>query len=360
MGNRLSRQDSLNGTTNYAYNAANMLTASTGAGASTYTNDADGDTLSGGGRGETWDSQNRMVNCSFGSSTSTFKYGADGLRRQSTVNSLVDNYAYDGQSMVREMNASLVSQATYLTGLRGPEYRRNDTQTESDGQGHTFGLTRWYVYDGLGSVVGEVDPLGNLTCADEYDVYGAVRGRSGTATTAHGFVGALGHLSDASTGLIYMRARYYDPSTGRFASEDSGKNGDNWFVYCSGDPVNESDITGKNAIVDALVAILMVWGITSNNKVVGAIAEILSAVMMTVSGISKLGEAFQTIGKINEGEANAEGILQNAMANALAGNVMFILGPALAVYFAQELMALNSGEDPSETGEDSGETSSSP
>jgi RHS repeat-associated protein len=248
MGNRLSRQDSASGTTNYAYNAANMLTASTGTGASTYTNDADGDTLAGGSRGETWDSQNRLVGCSYGASTSTFKYGADGLRRQSTVNGTVDNYAYDGQSMVREMNASLVSQATYLTGLRGPEYRRNDTQTESDGQGHTFGLTRWYVYDGLGSVVGEVDPLGNLTCADEYDVYGAVRGRTGTATTAHGFVGCAGHLSDASTGLIYMRARYYDPSTGRFASEDPSKNGNNWLEYVYDNPINFADSTGKMPI----------------------------------------------------------------------------------------------------------------
>ncbi len=82
-----------------------------------------------------------------------------------------------------------MSTATYLSGPRGPEYRRDDTRTEADGQGHTFGVTRWYVYDGLGSVVGEVDPLGNLTCSDAYDVYGAVRGRTGTATTAHGFVG---------------------------------------------------------------------------------------------------------------------------------------------------------------------------
>jgi RHS repeat-associated protein len=233
---------------NSAYNAANMLTSSTGAGASTYTNDADGDTLSGGGRGETWDSQNRMVNCSFGSSTSTFKYGADGLRRQSTVNGTVDNYAYDAQSMVREMNSSLTPQATYLSGPMGPEYRRNDTQTESDGQGHTFGLTRWYVYDGLGSVVGEVDPVGNLTCADEYDVYGAVRGRTGTATTAHGFVGSLGHLSDASTGLIYMRARYYDPQIGRFASEDSRRDGGNWYNYANANPTNNADYTGMAVI----------------------------------------------------------------------------------------------------------------
>jgi RHS repeat-associated protein len=92
-----------------------------------------------------------------------------------------------------------------------------------------------------------VDPLGNLTCANEYDVYGNVRARIGTPTTEHGFVGQLGHLSDASTGLIYMRARYYDPGTGRFASEDSKQSGDNWFVYCDGNPVDNTDSSGNTS-----------------------------------------------------------------------------------------------------------------
>jgi RHS repeat-associated protein len=105
------------------------------------------------------------------------------------------------------------------------------------------------VYDGLGSVVGEVDPLGNLTCANEYDVYGAVRGRTGTATTAHGFVGSLGHLSDASTGLIYMRARYYDPVTGSFDSQDQRHDGGNWFAYCNNNPVNGTDPTGHSLLL---------------------------------------------------------------------------------------------------------------
>ena len=49
-----------------------------------------------------------------------------------------------------------------------PEYRRDDTQMQTDGQGHTFnGKASWYVYDGLGSVVGEVDPLGNLTSSPQ-------------------------------------------------------------------------------------------------------------------------------------------------------------------------------------------------
>ena len=53
-------------------------------------------------------------------------------------------------------------------------------------------------------------------------MYGAVRTSSGTATSKHKFVGSLGHPSDDETGLVYMRARYYDPVVGRFASEDPG------------------------------------------------------------------------------------------------------------------------------------------
>ena len=116
--------------------------------------------------------------------------------------------------MLRELkrNASnvLVPTATYLQGPRGGKCHRDDTQAETDGQGHTFGKTRWYVYDGLGSVVGEVDPQGNLTSSPKYDVYGAVRANTGSASSKQGFVGSLGHVSDTETGLIYMKARYYD------------------------------------------------------------------------------------------------------------------------------------------------------
>ena len=145
----------------------------------------------------TWDSQNRMTSCAFNGTTSTFTYGADGLRRSSTVNGVTTYYAYDGQTLIREMHrnvqtGALYNTATYLTSPRGPEYRRDDTATELDSQGRQVSKCRWYVYNGLGSVVGEVYPSGNLTSSPKYDVYGLVRSNPGTASSAMGFVGGWG------------------------------------------------------------------------------------------------------------------------------------------------------------------------
>jgi len=62
--------------------------------------------------------------------------------------------------------------------------------------------------------------------------------------------------STAGTGLIYMKARYYDPALGRFASEDPGRSGGNWFAYCNDDPINFVDRTGKDPLVFGLVEYL--------------------------------------------------------------------------------------------------------
>jgi len=47
-------------------------------------------------------------------------------------------------------------------------------------------------------------------------------------------------------GLIYMQARYMDPATGRFVSEDRGLHGGNWFSYASSNPVNRADKNGRD------------------------------------------------------------------------------------------------------------------
>ncbi|MBQ7875832.1 MAG: RHS repeat-associated core domain-containing protein, partial [Clostridia bacterium] len=53
-----------------------------------------------------------------------------------------------------------------------------------------------------------------------------------------------GEYLDKETGNIYLRARYYDPSIGRFISVDPIKDGTNWYVYCSNNPIAFVDPSG--------------------------------------------------------------------------------------------------------------------
>ncbi|HKV61522.1 MAG TPA: RHS repeat-associated core domain-containing protein [Candidatus Acidoferrum sp.] len=52
--------------------------------------------------------------------------------------------------------------------------------------------------------------------------------------------------SDSETGLYYYRARYYDPTVGRFMSEDPTgfKGGSNFYPYVTNDPANQTDPMG--------------------------------------------------------------------------------------------------------------------
>lgn len=280
MGNRLSKTDAgggINGTESYSYNNANMLLSRAG---NAYTNDANGNTLTGGGRTCTWDSQNRMATCSYNGNTSSFVYGADGIRHQSTVNGTTTDFVLDNSMFIREMRGGSVY-ATYLMGARGPEYRRDAS-----------GNVKWYLYDGLGSVTGEVDPTGAVTAQRKYDVYGAARGTVGTSTTKHGFVGRLGHPSEDETGLIYMRARYMDPATGRFVSEDPSLNGANWFVYACDNPVNTIDPSGKSGIFVQLLEKLG-WE-TLKNMIYSAI-DPGNALGLGTQGVDPLDAARDTI-----------------------------------------------------------------
>ncbi|MFN3648770.1 MAG: RHS repeat domain-containing protein [Armatimonadota bacterium] len=233
MGNRLTKTDSANGNDTYTYNNANMLLSRNGG---SYTNDLNGNTLTGGGRSNTWDGQNRLTQVVYNGTTTTHTYGADGLRRRTVQGANTTDYLLDDQSVVRtKLNGNV--DKTYLHGARGPEYER--TGTNSPG---------WYVYDGLGSVLGITDSSGTFTSMRKYDVYGVVRSFTGSNGSKHKFVGQLGHPSEDETGLIYMRARYYDPVTGGFASEDPARHGTNWFTYATPNPITYYDRTGKESI----------------------------------------------------------------------------------------------------------------
>ncbi len=103
----------------------------------------------------------------------------------------------------------------------------------------------YYLADGLGSTMAVVDASGAVQKSYQYDVYGEVTGGSGSLANEFGFAG---QQTDASTGLQYLRARYYDPASGVFLSRDPlvslPRSLGNAFSYAGAGPANTADPTG--------------------------------------------------------------------------------------------------------------------
>jgi len=269
MGNRGSISKTVGGTTineSDTFDTVNRMTNRNIGGTNyAYSFDANGNLLSGGANSDMkWDAQNRMVGCTLAGNpniVSTYTYGADGLRRSMTVGTVTTNYILDGQSVVRETTTDGKTR-TYLNGPRGSEFCLETTSTGSK--------LRYYVYDGHGNVVGEADATGKIVDSTgtektfrNYDVWGAVRNstEAGQSLSKNKYCGSLGHTSEPDTGLIYMRARYYDPAIGRFISEDSAKDGGNWYAYAGNNPVGMVDADGHASFFDVYQADLAAGGV---------------------------------------------------------------------------------------------------
>jgi RHS repeat-associated protein len=120
-------------------------------------------------------------------------------------------------------------------------------------------VTTYFLQDGLGSTTGLTDDDGAMTATYQYDVFGALKTQTGEADTNWRFTG---ELNDSSMGrsLYYLRARYYDPATGRFLSRDpflgfpASPQSQNRYAYNVDDPVNLTDpygLCGLRSLGDA-------------------------------------------------------------------------------------------------------------
>jgi RHS repeat-associated protein len=81
------------------------------------------------------------------------------------------------------------------------------------------GSERYYHTNDLGTVVGLTDESGQVTDRYANTPYGEPQGQEGSTPNPFTYVGGLGVMAEAD-GLYYMRARFYDPQTGRFLTKD--------------------------------------------------------------------------------------------------------------------------------------------
>jgi RHS repeat-associated protein len=182
-----------------------------------------------------WDFENRMSSVTLPGSggTVTFKYDPLGRRIYKSSSSGTSIYAYDGDNLIEETNSSGAVVARYSDGLNIDEPLAMLRSA----------ATSYYHADGLGSVTSLGNAAGALAQTYTFDSFGKQTASSGSLTnpfrnTAREF--------DSETGLYFYRARYFDPSAGRFLSEDPiGFNaGTDFYTYVSNNSTNLVDPKG--------------------------------------------------------------------------------------------------------------------
>jgi RHS repeat-associated protein len=107
--------------------------------------------------------------------------------------------------------------------------------------------TSYYHADGLGSITSLSNGAGSVAETYAYDSFGRQSSSSGSLTNPFQYTG---RELDAETTLYYMRARYFDPTVGRFLSEDpaGAGAGPNAYLYTANSPVGSVDPYGLDWI----------------------------------------------------------------------------------------------------------------
>jgi RHS repeat-associated protein len=160
------------------------------------------------------------------------------------------NYLYDGENTVEEVDQSGNILAKYA---EGEELDQEVAEFRS-------GTISYYDADATGSITSLSSSTGAVTNSYIYDSYG--KRAASTGNLANPFQYA-GRELDSETGLLFNRARYYDPNAGRFVTEDTaafGGSGTNFYRYVRNNPVNLVDPLGlTDCVVTPLGPVCNDW-----------------------------------------------------------------------------------------------------
>ena len=308
-GNRLTKAVSggQSSTETYTYAATNgwkdQLTGYNGVG---LTYDASGNPLRYYGYVMSWENGRQLSGFTGGISPVSYEYNDSGIRTKKTVGSTVTEYFVEGGLLLGQKTGSNVMQFLYEGGsIYGFLYN---------------GTPYYYVYNGQGDVVSVLNGTGTTVATYLYDAWGNLTSSSGSMADTNP-IRYRGYYYDIESGFYYLQSRYYDPKTGRFINADGQINADmsgtNLYAYCGSNPVNFADPTGRIAVVDDLLAALLI-GVAAG-AVAGAVAAGAAANSPTVQkGMDGLWQSIQnTFRSISDAFSRA---FSNTQANTKTSN----------------------------------------
>ena len=260
VGNRLEKVDSVAGKTTYNYDKNDrLLKEILGGNITQYQYDDEGNLLAKVENGATttnyeWNAKGELTAVEVTENGETgrieFEYDHSGIRVAIDVDGevtrfLIDNNQQQYAQVIEEYQTNGTVNTTYTHGW--------DLISQNDGANRIY-----YQVDGLGSTRLMTGNNGSVIVEYDYDAYGNLTRKVGDAENNYLFAGE--QFDDAVDGY-YLRARYYDPNTGRFASVDPFEGYNNQpitlhdYLYAGVNPVNAIDPSGETTIVEYTITI---------------------------------------------------------------------------------------------------------
>ena len=260
VGNRV--QMNRNGaTTTYTYDGNDRLVAAvSNAGTLTSAYD-DNDNLVSRSNGTSsdsyeYDAENRLLSAATASGAVSYAYDADGMRTSKTAGGVTTEYLIDkgklpascGCIADNEWPLAQVLVETTGTGVVTYTYGNGLIDQTRAGSGSHF-----YLADGQLSTRQLTNAAGSVTDTYTFDAFGVTLTSTGSTPNAYLYVG---EQLDPNLGFYYLRARYYNQTTGRFLTTDpeEGNIFDpislHRYLYANANPVDNRDPSGRGLLIE--------------------------------------------------------------------------------------------------------------
>jgi RHS repeat-associated protein len=222
--------------TAYTYNDANQILT---AGSTAFTHDGDGNVRTKGNKTYSYDLEDNLTEIKEnGVIIATFKYDAFGNRRVAKRGAVETHYILDLiglADVLAETDASNNIQNYYIHGMGLVARVKPD------------GTLHYYHGDYRGSIIAMTDASQTITHQYQYDEFGNILALQEADENRFRYVGAYGIMYERDD-LFYMRARYYDSTTGRFNGADPIWSS-NLYPYANNNGVMNIDPTGEIPLV---------------------------------------------------------------------------------------------------------------
>lgn len=195
----------------------------------------------------TFDSENKLLSAPSPNGNLTFEYDPLGNRRkQNTTRYVLDILNNSNVLMDTDQSGSPINLYVHGNGL----VCRYDI---------TSNTYSYYHFDMRGSTVAITDAGGiTVTHKYQYGPFGESLQSTESFPQPFRYVGKFGVMTDASN-LYFMRARYYNPSSGRFLSEDPVWS-TNLYPYADNNPIIKIDPYGAKSVkINQLVNSISNW-----------------------------------------------------------------------------------------------------